>query len=138
MKAYSIDLREKIVNAYERGGISIRNLAKLFGVTKSFVQKLLSQKKTQGDLNPKKQGGARKASLDGYEDELAGMVEKHPDATLSEYCEYWGETYDIWVSVSTMCRALQKQQLTLKKRLYVVVKPVQKESKISELSTGKK
>lgn len=116
MKAYSIDLREKIVNAYERGGISIRNLAKLFGVTKSFIQKLLSQKKTQGDLKPKKQGGGRKASLDGYEDELAAMVEKHPDATLSEYCEYWGETYDIWVSVSTMCRALQKQQLTLKKK----------------------
>lgn len=43
------------------------------------------------------------------------MVEKYPDATLSEYCEYWGQAYDKWVSTSAMCRALQRQQLTKKK-----------------------
>ncbi len=43
------------------------------------------------------------------------MVEKYPDATLDEYCEYWGETYAQWVSSSTMCRALQTEQLTRKK-----------------------
>lgn len=60
---------------------------------------------------------------------IAAMVELYPDATLLEYCEYWGETYNHWVSTSTMCRALQKQKLTLKKRRYVVAKRKQKESK---------
>jgi transposase len=43
------------------------------------------------------------------------MVEKYPDATLLEYCEYWEATSNNWVSTSTMCRALQKLELTLKK-----------------------
>lgn len=30
--------------------------------------------------------------------------------------EYWGQTYDKWVSTSTMCRALQRQNLTQKKK----------------------
>jgi len=122
MKAYSIDFREKIVKAYEQGNTSVRKVASRFDVSKSFVQKLLQMKKTQGHVEPRLQGGGMKSELDGYEIQLAQMVEKYPDATLSEYCEYWGNTYDKWVSTSTMCRALQRQQLTLKKRHYAAVK----------------
>jgi transposase len=122
MKPYSVDLREKIVNAYERGDTSVRKVAVQFGVAKSYVQKLLQLKKTQGHLNPQKQGGAMKGKLDGYGSELAAMVQSHPDATLAEYCEYFGAQYNVWVCASVMCSALQKQQLTRKKRLYVVAK----------------
>lgn len=113
-----------------QGNTSIRKVAERFGVAKSFVQKILTLKKTQGHLEPKKQGGAIKGKLDGSEAQLAAMVEKYPDATLLEYCEYWGTTYEHWVSTSTMCRALQKQKLTRKKRHYAVAKLRQKESKI--------
>lgn len=93
-----------------------RKVAFRFGVTKSFVQKLLLMKKTQGHVKPRRQGGGIRGELDGYETQLAAMVERYPDATLLEYCEYWGKTYNTWVSTSTMCRGLQKQKLTLKKR----------------------
>ncbi|MCV3216587.1 hypothetical protein OGM63_24285 [Plectonema radiosum NIES-515] len=53
MKAYSIDFREKIVKAYEQGNTSVRKITSRFGVTKSFVQKLLSIKKAQGHVEPK-------------------------------------------------------------------------------------
>ena len=115
MKAYSIDLREKIVKAYAQGDTSIRKVSQRFGVAKSFVQKLLEQQKTQGHVEPKQQGGSMKGELDGCEAQLAAMVEKYPDATLLEYCEYWGTTYNHWLSTSTMCRALQKQKLPRKK-----------------------
>jgi transposase len=130
MRAYSIDFREKIVNVYEQGNTSVRKVASRFGVTKSFVQKLLSMKKAQGHIEPRQQGGGMKGKLDGYEAKLLSMVEEAPDATLLEYCEYWGETHNHWVSTSTMCRALKKQQLTRKKRRYAVAKLRQKESKI--------
>jgi transposase len=117
MKAYSIDFREKIVKAYEQGNTSVRKVASRFDVSKSFVQKLLEMKKTQGDVQPRQQGGAMKGELNGYEAQLQAMVEKYPDATLTEYCEYFGETYGKWVSNSTMCRSLKKQQLTLKKNI---------------------
>jgi len=129
MKAYSIDLREKIVKAYSTGDTSIRKIADRFGVAKSFVQKIIYLKKTQGHVEPKQQGGAMKGELDEYGVQLGEMVEKYPDATLWEYCEHWGATYNHWVSTSTMCRALQKQKLTLKKRHYAAAKRRQKEYK---------
>lgn len=129
MKSYSVDLREKIVNAYERGGTSVRKVSVQFGVAKSYVQKLLELKKTQGHLEPKKQGGTMRGKLDDYGRELVEMVNSYPDATLLEYCEYFGEKYQVWVCASVMCCALQKQGLTRKKRLYVVAKGKQKESK---------
>ena len=138
MKAYSIDLRSKIVQAYEQGDTSIRKVALRFDVSKSFVQKLLEMKKNQGNVEPKKQGGTMKSELNGYATQLADLVEKYPDATLSEYCEYWGQTYGQWVSTSTMCRELQKQRLTLKKRLYAAAKARQKESRNCDVSTGRK
>jgi transposase-like protein len=81
MKSYSIDLREKIVNAYERGGTSVRKVAVQFGVAKSYVQKLLQLKKTQGHLEPKKPGGTMRGKLDDYGRELSEMVKSYPDAT---------------------------------------------------------
>jgi Transposase and inactivated derivatives len=117
MKSYSIEFREKIVKAYFQGNTSIRKVAARFSVAKSFVQKLLSIHKCQGSLEPKKPGGAMKGALYGTEVQLQAMVERYPDATLLEYCEYWGENHHQWVSKSAMCRALQKQKLTVKKNI---------------------
>lgn len=138
MKPYSIDFREKVVKVYEEGNISIRKLATRFDVSKAFVQRLLKQKKMKGHVKPEKQGGSLKSELHGYSTQLAQMVEEHPDATLSEYCEYWGDTHNHWVSTSTMCRALKKPQLTLKKRRYAAVNVPQTEYKSSDVNIGSK
>ncbi|WP_341530981.1 IS630 transposase-related protein [Nostoc sp. UHCC 0302] len=112
-----MDFREKIVQAYEQGSTSIRQVAYRFDVSKAFIQKLLKQKKIKGHLEPGKQGGSMKSELDKYKTQLVEMVEKYPDATLNEYCQYWGETYNQWVSTNSMCRALQRLQLTRKKNI---------------------
>jgi transposase len=59
-------------------------------VSKAFVQRLLKQKKIKGHLQPGNQGGTIPSELDAYSAQLAQMVDKYPDATQSEYCEYWG------------------------------------------------
>ena len=38
MKAYSLDMRQKIVNTYEAGNTSVRKVAEKFQVSKSTVQ----------------------------------------------------------------------------------------------------
>ncbi|MEM8604518.1 MAG: helix-turn-helix domain-containing protein, partial [Cyanobacteria bacterium P01_H01_bin.121] len=43
MRPYSIDLRQKIVDRYAEGNISIRKLAQQFNVASSFIQKLIKQ-----------------------------------------------------------------------------------------------
>ncbi|MBC6433059.1 transposase [Nostoc sp. HG1] len=106
MKPYSVDLREKVVNAYHSGNISVRKLAVNFGVGKAFVQKMLKQYQEQGHVNPGKQGTRKKAVLAESGTQLVALVEKDPDATLSEYCEYWLESQGQLVSTSMMCREL--------------------------------
>ena len=61
MKAYSIDIREKIVKAYEQCHTSIRKVAARFDVSQTFVQKLLKQQQQTGQIHPKKQGGSLKS-----------------------------------------------------------------------------
>ena len=138
MKPYCVDFREKVIKAYERGDTSIRKLAARFDVSKAFVQRILKQKKLLGHVQPQKQGGGMKSELKECSKQLAQMVEKYPEATLGEYCEYWGETYGALYSTSTMCRALQIEQLTRKKRCSVALNAQLRECKNFEANTGSK
>lgn len=127
MKAYSSEFRKKIVKAYEQGDTSVRKVALRFDVSKAFVQKILKQKQTTGHVQPKKQGGSLKSVLHSSTTKLLQMVEKYPDSSLSEYCEYWLDSHKQSVSCSMMCRELKKQNMTRKKRQYGVVKLPQTE-----------
>lgn len=129
MKPYSLEFREKIVKAYEQCDTSIRKVAARFDVSKAFVQKILKQKQATGHVQPKKPGGSVKSVLHSHTTQLTEMVEKYPDSTLSEYCEYWLSTHKESVSPSMMCRELKKQNLTRKKKQSAVVRRRQKECK---------
>jgi transposase len=138
MKPYSIDLREKVINAYQSGNISVRKLAVNFGVGKAFVQKMLRQYQEQGHVNPGKQGTRKKAILADSSTELIALVEKYPDATLAEYCEYWLEKQGQLVSSSMMCRELQKLNLTRKKKQFGAVRQLPIESSYSGVNTERR
>ena len=138
MKPYAVDLREKVVNTYYSRNISVRKLAVSFGVGKAFVQKMLKQYKEEGHVNPGKQGTRKKAVLADSSDRLIALVKQYPDATLSEYCEYWLESHKQVVSESMMCRALQKLNLSRKKKRLGAVKRRQIEYSYSDANTGKK
>ena len=138
MKPYSIDLREKVINAYNSGNIYVRKLAVNFGVGKAFVQKMLRQHRDEGHVNPGKQGTRKKAVLADSSNQLIALVEKHPDATLFEYCEYWLESHKQVVSESMMCRALQKLNLTRKKKRFGAVMELPIEFSYSDVNTGVK
>ena len=99
---------------------------------------MLRQHRDEGHVNPGKQGTRKKAVLADSSNQLIALVEKHPDATLFEYCEYWLESHKQVVSESMMCRALQKLNLTRKKKRSGAVKPRQIEFSYSDVITGRK
>ena len=136
MKPYSVDFRQKVVSTYLSGNISVRKLATNFGVGKAFVQKMLKQHHQQGHVNQGKQGGDKKAVLADYSNQIIELVEKYPDATLAEYCEYWRESEKHIISSSMMCRALQKLNLTRKKKRFGAVKEPATEFSYSDVNTG--
>ncbi|NEQ78586.1 MAG: transposase [Okeania sp. SIO2C9] len=117
MKAYSVDLREKIVTAHLAQKLSIRTVAARFSVSKSLVQKLVKQQKTEGNLQPKKRGKPQFSHLTNAEVEVRALVADYPDATLVELCELFLQKTGNWVSKTAMCRYLQILELPRKKKL---------------------
>jgi transposase len=116
MRAHSLDLRTRIVTAYERKEGSMRELAKRFSVSKSSVYELLQLYRTTGSVEPIPYQAGAKAKFDDTElVELAKLVAAKNDATLSELCEQMYERTGIRVSEPTMCRTLQRQGMTRKK-----------------------
>ncbi|MEG4586788.1 hypothetical protein QUA54_16410 [Microcoleus sp. MOSTC5] len=109
--------------------MSIRKVATRFGVTKSLVQKLVKQQQAWGSLLPKQRGKPRFSHLTDAETEVRALVAGHPDATLDELCELWGQQTGKWVSRTALCRYLQKLGLNRKKKPGTVAKPEQKECK---------
>jgi len=116
MAAYSLDLRERIVDAVERGLGTRSEVASMFGVHESFVYKLLRQKRQRGDLAPLPHGGGAEAKLN--EDQLlllADLVAKSPDATLERLRDQIKKQARVEVSVPTIWRALDALGLSRKK-----------------------
>ena len=127
MAAYSLDLRERIVDAVERSIGSKRKIAQLFGVHESFVYKLLRQKRERGDIAPLPHGGGATAKLtEQHLMKLTDFVAANPDARLDELREQMTKKARVEVSLSTICRGLQALGLPLKKSPSARPKPTRK------------
>jgi putative transposase len=129
MKAYSVNLREKIMAAHLTQKMSIRKVVTVFAVSKSLVQKLVKQQQTEGNLQPKQRRKLQLSLLKKAEKEVRALVGEHPDATRIELCELFAQKTGNWMSQAAMCRCLQKLELARKKKLATVGKLRQKELK---------
>jgi transposase len=113
MRAYSNDLRERIVAAVERGEHSLRQLALLFSVSLSCIVRLLQRQRRTGSVQPKPHGGVPPRKLDAAaEARLLELVRAQPDATLAELRDRLG----IPCCLMTIARALERHQITRKKK----------------------
>lgn len=118
MKPYSLDLRQKMVAAYQAGGISQRKLASNFGVALSSVQNLLTRHREQGTIAPKVRTEQTPTKLNPEQLEvLRQLVEEQPDATLQELQQRVHQRTGILIGVATVDRMVRlKLKLRLKKK----------------------
>lgn len=117
MAAISLDLRKRIVGALAREPSSEKVGAR-FAVSASFVRKLRIQVRNTGDLHAGTPPG--KARLIGQAEEvpLRQLVQATPDATLNELRERYAEKTGLYVSETTMWRALVRMGFTFKKNSF--------------------
>ncbi|NEO37608.1 MAG: transposase [Moorea sp. SIOASIH] len=116
MKAYSVDLRQKIIDAYNQGNISQRKLAQQFNVALSFVQKLLKQYRETGNIAPKVR--TKQTPIKLTPDQLAilrDLVIKNNDATLDELRIWLAEETGVLIGRSTVDRMVKRLNLTRKR-----------------------
>lgn len=114
-KAYSDDLRARIVRAVEDEGMSQVQVAARFAVGLASVKRYLHQWRTTGDLTPRPRPGRPRAIPRTAQDRLVALLAADPDATLAMYCARWEAETGVAVSASTLCRAQQRVGWTVKK-----------------------
>ena len=118
MKAYSNDFRQKILETNWKKLESIQQTADRFGVSYSFVWKLLNRYGETGKVDSKLHGGGARPKLNTQQlAVVAQLVEQDNDATLEELVTQLQETNKVKVSRATMGRVVQKLKLTRKKKL---------------------
>ncbi len=119
MKAYSNDLRQRVVDAYHNKEGSIRGLAKRFMVSAGFVRNLLGRFKATGHIDPKPHsGGVEPTWTEANQQLLREIVKDSSSATLTQFAEIFKARSAHSVSRSTLWRGLQLIDVSYKKKAF--------------------
>ena len=120
MKAYGIDLRERVVKFVNAGGTKTEAV-KRFGVCRASVYRYLEAAK-KGSLKAKTTWGSWR-KLDPQA--LRTFLKKHPDATLCEMEKVFAIHFSaIWVCLKKLGLTLKKtHKISRKKRVGALVLP---------------
>lgn len=107
MKAYSPDLRQRILRALDNG-MSVSKAARVFDVGVSTVRRYARQQRETGNLRPKPIPG-RPARISAAEHAaLQAQIAAHPALTLARHCELWEQAHGTRVSTATMSRVIRR------------------------------
>jgi transposase len=112
----SIDLRQRLVDAYEAGDGSLRELAEEFRVHFNTAWNWVRRYRTTGSVAPRTGKPGPKPKIDAAGQEiLRAEVRAKPDATLVELAASFKARTGISVSDTTVCDALRAMDLPRKK-----------------------
>ena len=117
MKAYSLDLRQRIVRTAGRG-MSRAQIATTFAVSLSTVQRLLARKRRNAEdtLTAQTPPGRRRTISSDQHATLWAQLEANRDATREVHTQLWNATQATSVSEWTVGRAIRRLGWTRKKR----------------------
>src|SRR5215472_4846311 len=105
MKAYSIDLRERVVRAVD-GGMPQAVAARTFAVSVSTIGNYLRRRRATGSLAPRPIPGRPADIPPAQRDAFVAMLRAAPDATLAERVATWARDHHVTVHPATMARAI--------------------------------
>lgn len=118
MRAYSPDLRAKILAAVD-AGTSKSQAARTFGVGLATIKRYAALRREQGTLDPKPHPGRPPTIRPEQQEVLRTQVIDHPAAYLDEHCTLFEAVTGVCVSTSTMSRWIRKAGFTRKKGRWV-------------------
>ena len=117
MKAYSEDLRKKIVAAIERG-MSKAQAARLFDVSLSSVKRYSRTAREGGSLEPRKSPGRPRKADEKAQLLLEKDVEERPSATISQRRRFLEHITGTDLSDSTVRRLMKRMGFSRKKGVW--------------------
>lgn len=117
-KPLPIELRSRVVEAFNAGAGTYRDLAERFGVSVPSVFRWVKLDEHYSDLSPKANTGGPKLKIPDEDlDKLKKLVSEKPDRTVMELVAEWNSRYSQAIGNAIMGRALLRAGLPFKKRL---------------------
>jgi len=113
-KAYSQDLRERVLAAADEGQ-RVGQIAGMLRVSVSYVSKVLSRRQRTGVTTALPQRCHVPRKLAGLRDAIRDRVLTCPDATLVELRGWLESTHEVTASIGVLCKTLAELELTYKK-----------------------
>ena len=105
MKTYSLDLRQRVLAAYDRGKLTQAEVAERFEVSRRWLCTLLQRRREGGSVAALPHGGGRRPKFtDQGQEGLRAFVVADPDATLQELLDLSG----VDASIMAVHRALER------------------------------
>src|SRR5215213_5472878 len=105
MRAYSKDLRVKVLDAVDRG-MPRAEVAKIFGISLPSVKRWLKRRRETGEVGAKTPSGPPAIKGAMLKEWLPDHLRSNPDLTLEEHCEAFEEDLGVKVSTATMSRQI--------------------------------
>ena len=118
MKAYSEDLRQKVVQAIEQRSLSKSQAARLFGISLSSVKRYVRLASQGESLAPRKGGGRPPKADETTKKLLEEDIRKRPAATVSERRRFLENLAGKTLSEPTLRRLLKRMGFSRKKGLW--------------------
>jgi transposase len=114
MRAYSEDLRKKIVTALEQRGMSKAEAARIFSVSLSSVKRYARSARQGESLTPKKSPGRPRIVDEKAQVLLEEDVKEHPSATISQRRRFLEHITATDMSDSTVRRLMKRMGFSQK------------------------
>jgi transposase len=115
-RAYSQDLRDRVIDAVLGGGESRRSAARRFGVSEASAVKWLQRLERAGDRRSARMGGYRRSRLEPHRDWLLAAIAAEPDLTLAAVCERLWAEHGLKVDTGTLSRFFTSEGISFKKK----------------------
>jgi transposase len=116
MQAYSLDLRQRVIDACQSGQ-SEKEVAARFALSLASVQRYKRLHRATGSLAQKPWPGRAPKVKPQQHDALRALVAKKTDWTLVSLCDAWKEATGVQVARDVMGRTLSRLGITHKKRV---------------------
>jgi transposase len=114
-KPYSQDLRDRVIEAVERGKMSRRAAGRSYAISESVAIKWLERLERQGSREPVGHGGHRASKLMPHRDFLEAARAEKSDVTLQALCDRLSAERGVRADTSMMSRFFRKIGVTVKK-----------------------
>jgi len=118
MKAYSMDLRRRVLRMCDAGRTT-REVSRALDVSESWIRRLKQRRREDGTVAPRPSGGWRYGHFAPERlEQLRRWLKQRPDATLESLRERARKEMKLQCSVMSVCRAVKKLGWSLKKRRF--------------------